>query len=156
MMQQKISIAVLSLLAAASHVALADDGVELATAAEELDMLVPGANVGQTALPTPDSEGTTRRVHATVGFDLTGAYFSRGLRQEDRGILFQPYATFGFDVVQSEAWNLQLYAGTWNSVHDRKTAAGTSDNTLAKWYEADAYFNANAEFGKWSAGIQYG
>lgn len=133
-----------------------DDALmSLASVSEESEMLV-GPNVGATALPVPQATDAERRVHATVGLDVTNAYFSRGLRQEDRGIIFQPYGTFGLDVVKSDSWNLEVYAGMWHSVHDRKTNAGTSDGTLAKWYEADAYFGANVGMGDWTVGVQYG
>ncbi len=149
----KASIVVLSVIAGTAR---AEDGVTLASAMEAMEYFASGPNVGEIALPTPEPSTTDRRVTVLAGLDVTNAYFSRGLRQEDRGVIVQPYATVGVDFVRSEEWTAQAYVGTWNSVHDRKTGAGTTDQTRAKWYEADLYFGVEVEHGAWSLGLQYG
>ncbi|MFO0856217.1 MAG: hypothetical protein U0640_02530 [Phycisphaerales bacterium] len=161
------SCALLVLIAGA---AIAQDGVEITNVPEMSEFMLPGPNVGNETLPTPKHDHEPRevdgkpvphemeahRVHMTLGLDLTGAYYSRGLRQEDRGVIAQPYATVGLDFFRGEDWNWQAYVGTWNSIHDRKTGAATPDESRAAWYEADAYFGVTAETGKWTLGAQYG
>lgn len=160
-----------ALIVTVAGAAIAQDGVEVSSVPELPEMMLPGPNVGEDNLPTPkhdheherDAEGRpvphemeAHRLHVTLGLDVTGAYYSRGLRQEDRGILGQPYATVGFDFYRGDDWSWQAYVGTWNSVHDRKTGAATSDESRRSWYEADAYFGVTAEAGEWSLGVQYG
>ncbi len=154
------SCALLVLIAGA---AIAQDGVEVTNVPEMAEFMLPGPNVGEDRLPTPKmpeetatAEAPARRILVTLGLDLTNAYYSRGLRQEDRGVIAQPYATVGLDFFRGEDWNWQAYVGTWHSIHDRKTAAGTSDESRAPWYEADAYFGVIAETGNWTLAAQYG
>lgn len=109
-----------------------------------------------TADTTASSPDEDRRVHLVAGIDFTNAYYSRGLRQEDRGILWQPFATVGIDVIKTDDYTLTPYVGTWHSFHDRATGSGTDDGTLDKWYEADFYFGVNAAAGSWTFGVQYG
>lgn len=131
-----------------------------------------GPNMDRDLLPTPVREpkgdqpstpaadeaaaADDQRVRLVAGIDFTNAYYSRGLRQEDRGILWQPFATVGIDVIRTDDYTLTPYVGTWNSFHDRATGSGTTDGTLDKWYEADFYFGINAVRGAWTFGAQYG
>lgn len=139
------------------------------------DEYASGPNLDRDLLPTPvreprrdadkpsDATAPTtaeveddRRVHLVAGIDFTNAYYSRGLRQEDRGVLWQPFATIGIDVIRTDDYTLTPYIGTWHSFHDRATGSGTDDGTLDKWYEADFYFGVNATKGAWTFGAQYG
>lgn len=110
-------------------------------------------NTSSAEQPTEDDES---RVSLIAGIDFTNAYYSRGLRQEDRGLLWQPFATVGIDVIRTDDYTLTPYIGTWHSFHDRATGSGTDDGTLDKWYEADFYFGVNATKGAWTFGAQYG
>lgn len=163
-------LAAITLVCASGGFARADDGVELSNVPEMAELFAPGPNVGEERLPIPKPpappkeppteqaplEAPARRVHLTLGLDFTNAYYSRGLRQEDRGVIAQPYATVGLDFYRSQDWNLQAYLGTWNSLHDRKTGSTTEDSTLANWYEADAYFGLTADYERWTFGAQFG
>jgi hypothetical protein len=163
-------LAAVALVTTSGGLASGDDGVELSNVPEMMEMFAPGPNVGEERLPIPKPpappkeapaehapvEAPARRLHLTLGVDFTNAYYSRGLRQEDRGVIAQPYATAGLDFYRSDTWNLQAYLGTWNSLHDRKTGSGTNDSTLENWYEADAYFGLTAEYESWTLGAQYG
>lgn len=162
-------LAAVALVPTSGGLAKADDGIELSNVPEMMEMFAPGPNVGEERLPIPKTpappkepaeqasdEEPSRRLHFTLGVDFTNAYYSRGLRQEDRGVIAQPYATVGLDFYRSDDWNLQAYLGTWNSLHDRKTGSGTEDSTLENWYEVDAYFGLTAEYDRWTLGGQYG
>lgn len=146
-----------------------DEGSSLAAAAEFSLEALPGPNTGDAALPKPllprplgvepgDEAPTfnTGAVHLSLGMDLSNAYFYRGLRIEDDGLIAQPWATVGMDLVNNDTWTLQAIAGSWNSWHDEETDAGTDDGTLASWYESDIYFGLTAATGNWEVGAQYG
>ncbi|MFN5944649.1 MAG: hypothetical protein ACK5ZG_09445 [Phycisphaerae bacterium] len=77
-----------------------------------------GPNMDRDLLPTPvrepkaDGEASQTgepaeteddsRVSLIAGIDFTNAYYSRGLRQEDRGVLWQPFATVGIDIIRTD------------------------------------------------------
>jgi hypothetical protein len=145
-----------------------DEGPAVANVAEfNLDTLT-GPNVGEPTLPrppapspieiTPEEEPAinTGAVHLSLGIDFTNAYFFRGLRQEDEGFLAQPWATVGFDIVNSDDWSLQAYVGTWNSLHTEETGAADTEDMIGMWYESDAYLGLTAATGAWELGAQYG
>jgi hypothetical protein len=162
----------LSMVSSVATRAFAQDEVANVLESAELDMS-SGPNAGRPQLPTPPGPepkavevGTTEKpadeevnrgaVHFSAGVDFTNAYYSRGLRQEDRGFIAQPYANVGIDLIQNDSWTLQSYVGTWNSVHDRATGADSEDDSLKKWYEADLYFGLTATLEDWTIGAQYG
>ena len=161
--------AVAAFFAAASHAAAQDNGSSLANAAEFNMELLAGPNTGEPALPTPppprslelqepavEPPVNTGAIHLSLGLDLTNAYFSRGLRQEDEGFIAQPWATVGLDLLNNDAWSLQAYAGSWNSLHTEETGAANTEDSIGKWYESDAYFGLTASTGNWELGAQYG
>lgn len=96
------------------------------------------------------------RLHFSAGVDFANAYYYRGIRQEDRGVMVQPWATLGIDIYKTDAFTLTPYIGTWNSFHDRATGAAQNDQLDDKWYESDIYFGATLVAGKWTVGAQYG
>jgi len=158
-----------SALVVTSGAVAQDDGSSLANAAEFNMELLSGPNTGEPALPTPPpprSLGSDESaaeppvnagaVHLSIGLDLTNAYFSRGLRQEDEGFIAQPWATVGFDLLNNDEWSLQAYAGSWNSLHTEETGAANTEDATGKWYESDAYFGLTATTGNWELGAQYG
>lgn len=154
-----------------------DDGAQ--ASASELEVMLSGPTTSDPVLPKPpapkpsaaldaspssadggdadteDQGPNTGAIHLTAGVDFTNAYYWRGYRQEDRGFIFQPYASVGVDVWQGEEWAMQAFVGTWNSVHDRATLASSTDEVIKKWYESDYYFGLTASVGKWTLTAQY-
>lgn len=135
------------------------------------DEFASGQNMDRDLLPTPikraddkpadaqaepDKAGDESRLHFSAGVDFANAYYYRGIRQEDRGVMVQPWATLGIDIYKTDDFTLTPYIGTWNSFHDRATGAAQNDQLDDKWYESDIYFGATLVTGKWTLGAQYG
>lgn len=94
------------------------------------------------------------RLTATVGLDITTAYYFRGLRQEDDGVIAQPYAELALALHRWEGGTLGFGLGLWNSIHgDTGTAADGS--STPNWYEADLYLGPTLELGRLTLGATY-
>jgi hypothetical protein len=89
----------------------------------------------------------------TGGLDWTSAYFFRGYNQEDTGLILQPYLTVTTELTSNDSFTLNAYLGTWNSFHDKKTAA--SGNGNSSWYESDLFGGLDFVFGKFTIGTVY-
>lgn len=120
---------------------------------------VVGGAAPAMAQQDPHSEATQpaaeAAMNASIGVDLTTAYYFRGLRQEDRGFIVQPYFTVGMDAFSGEGWSSNLSLGVWNSFHDRATGSDSPDDTISKWYEADFLIGPSVTLGRWTLGAQY-
>lgn len=91
----------------------------------------------------------------SLGADVTNAYYFRGLLQEDSGFIVQPWADLAFDIYRSDDTSVNLQAGSWNSFHGEATDAGTSDEFVEHWYEADLYVGMGATLGPWTVDALY-
>jgi hypothetical protein len=107
------------------------------TVAEEEEAVAP---------PCPECEvPNSGRISFNAGVDFTNKYFFRGMRQQDRGRIVQPWANVDVSLYESDgalsSW--KVYGGTWNSDHSRdQTESGPET-----WYETDLY--AGMRFGLW-------
>lgn len=163
-----LSLAFVLLAGTATSAFAQDDGSQVANVPDFFPEALVGPNTGETALPKPPPPSpiaiepgeepgvNTGAIHLSLGIDFTNAYFSRGLRQEDKGFLAQPWATVGFDLVNNDDWTLQGYVGVWNSLHSKKTGAANTEESISTWYESDAYFGLTGTTGNWELGAQYG
>ena len=77
------------------------------------------------------------KVSLEAGFDVTSAYYFRGIFQEDDDFIIQPYAGITFDLYEGEGLinSASLYLSTWNSVHTGPTGSGSGGP--GSWYESD-------------------
>lgn len=105
--------------------------------------------------PTEEQGPNGGRLHFSFGLDITNAYFFRGIRQEDEGVLFQPSASLAIDLYKSDAVTLQGNLGTWNSLHSKATGASTNDDLVKRWYEEDISAGLTAVCGKFTFGGTY-
>jgi len=71
----------------------------------------------------------------SASFDITNAYFFRGLRQDDTGLIMWPAADVGVRLF--DAAGPVLHVGTWNSLNTG--LAGSDGPTHRLWYESDFY-----------------
>jgi hypothetical protein len=96
-----------------------------------------------------------QRWHIGFGADFASAYFFRGIRQETKGFICQPYVDFAVDVYRSEnaTWSLKL--GMWNSYHGAATLSTSSDSFLENCYECDMYAGVGLATGKWAFDARY-
>lgn len=101
----------------------------------------PPAQTAPTTPPAADKGPNTGRISLNGGVDWASAYFFRGVRQEDSGFIFQPYAELGLKLVESAGpmSNLTLSVGTWNSFHTNGSTGPGCDACAdpKMWYEAD-------------------
>jgi len=79
------------------------------------------------------------RLSGTVQADFTNAYYFRGIRQEDEGFIFEPWAELYYNLYKSDDGpirNLTIGGGVWNSFHSEETGHQQSPKSL---YETDWY-----------------
>lgn len=72
-----------------------------------------------------------------LNLDFTNAYFYRGIRREDQGLIVQPAARFMANLHRGEDWRIDGFLATWNSFHSEKTGARTHGDFTDTWYECD-------------------
>jgi hypothetical protein len=95
----------------------------------------------------------TGGIMLTGGFDIPCAYFFRGYNQEDSGFIFQPYATIGFNLSDTDALDVNFYTGIWNSFQSKKTLG--EEGNPESWYEADLYAGLDFIWSKFTLGFVY-
>jgi hypothetical protein len=106
------------------------------------------------AAPAAPPAGTDR-VTFSGAIDFSNAYFFRGIRQEDEGLVNQPYADLGAVLYESTGALRSVTAnfGTWNSLHSGPTGADHPDRSFG--YETDFYAGVTFAVGTWKPGVLY-
>lgn len=94
-------------------------------------LLIGAAAFVATPVNAQEEGPNTGKVSFTSGFDITTAYWFRGMAQENQGFIIQPWLDMTVDIFECEDWSVAATVGTWNSVH--------SDSPSEDWYEADFY-----------------
>lgn len=120
--------------------------------------------LGGLATGTAYAQPNTGKVSFTTGADLSHAYLFRGIKQERKGLVAQPYADINFNVYSDDdgsGLNGVTYTlGTWNSLHtgpsgsDRPSTDPRPAN-VRSWYESDFYTGFTLAIDNWEAGITY-
>jgi hypothetical protein len=88
-----------------------------------------------------DKGPNTGRISISAGTDVTTDYYFRGIIQETRDYIVQPYGELTFklwDGVPAFS-DLALTFGTWNSLHGGPTGIRGDGNDPKVWYESDFY-----------------
>ncbi len=101
----------------------------------------------------PQINGEAKIWSLSGGVDFTNQYFFRGIKQEDQGLITQPYGELAikfYEGSEGKAVNsLSVFGGNWNSIHSGPTghddATGTRDNPKS-WYESDFYGGVRGTF----------
>jgi hypothetical protein len=105
-----------------------------------------------------DKRPNTGRISISAGVDVTTDYYFRGIVQETRDYIVQPYGDLTFrlwDGVPAFG-NLALTIGTWNSLHGGPTGVEGPNTDPQLWYESDFYTKVGwTMFEDFSAGIIY-
>ena len=93
------------------------------------------------AAETAETKPNTGRVSLSAGVDWTTDYYFRGIRQEDKDWIFQPYGDLTFKLVEGTPalGNLGLTVGLWNSLHGGPTGVDGNRTDPDLWYESDFY-----------------
>ncbi len=96
-------------------------------------------------------------VSLTAGFDITTAYFFRGIGQENNGFIIQPWVDVGFSLYEGDGTigSVAVNVGVWESLHDAKTFH-SPDSHPDNWYEADYYVGITVGLlDKWTTSFVY-
>jgi hypothetical protein len=105
-----------------------------------------------------DKGPNTGRLSLSGGIDFPTDYYFRGIVQETRDYIIQPYGDLTFklwDGVPAFS-NLALTIGTWNSLHGGPTGIEGPNTDPKIWYESDFYTKVGwTMFENFSAGIIY-
>lgn len=92
-------------------------------------------------------------VGVQLNLDFTNAYFYRGIRQQDKGLIVQPAARLTTRLVDSGDFKLDGFIGTWNSFGPN---SGSQTGSLVEdWYESDLYAGFTLTRGKLSLTTSY-
>ena len=73
-----------------------------------------------------------------IGVNVVTAYFSRGILQENQGLIAQPYLDLYFKLYEGDGFinKVSLILGIWSSIHSNNTGA-LPGSTTKSWYEFD-------------------
>jgi hypothetical protein len=104
------------------------------------------------AAPTP-TETAGSAISVQLNLDFTSAYFYRGIRQQDKGLIVQPAVRITTRLLDDAELKLDGFVGTWNSFGPN---AGTRSGGLTEdWYESDLYGGFTLTHGKLSLTTSY-
>jgi hypothetical protein len=86
-----------------------------------------------------------------LGVDFTSNYISRGIPQENQGLIGQPYVDLYFKLYEGSGAlsKVSLNLGAWSSVHSHKPA-GLGSTSVRGWYEFDYSVGLTLQFGNFS------
>lgn len=86
-------------------------------------------------------ETTTKSIFSgDLGVNFVSEYISRGVMQENQGLIAQPYADLYVSLYEGTDFinKVQLNLGVWSSFHDKHTGAGAvGPKHRTAWYEFD-------------------
>jgi hypothetical protein len=92
-------------------------------------------------------------ISVQLSLDFTNAYFYRGIRQQDKGLIVQPAARVTAQLVDDADLKLDGFIGTWNSFGPN---GGTQTSALVdNWYESDVYAGFTLTHGQLSLTTSY-
>ena len=92
----------------------------------------------------------------TSGVDLTTQYFFRGIVQETKGAILQPWVELTTPITPPTGdVGIDLTIGLWNSLHTGDTGTGGGTTDPRAWYESDFYLGLGAQAGKVAAAVTY-
>lgn len=100
-------------------------------------------------------EPNSGHVALTAGFDVTSAYFFRGIRQDEKGFIAWPAGDLGITLHEGEGAlkSAAVNLGIWNSLHSGPTGSDGPSEKL--WYESDFYAGLTLGFNAVSVGATY-
>lgn len=97
--------------------------------------------------PEEEADGPNQgRVSLLIQNDFTNAYIFRGIMNEKKGFIWQPWAELWFSLYESDEGpfrSLSFGTGIWNSVQSEKTLAQHDPKVV---YETDVYPMFNIDF----------
>jgi hypothetical protein len=103
--------------------------------------------VGITAPTRAEEAGPNLgRLSLSAGVDVPTDYYFRGILQEDRDYIIQPYGELSVKLYEGKGplTTLAFALGLWNSLHGGPTGVGGPNADPRLWYEADFYTRLSA------------
>jgi hypothetical protein len=85
------------------------------------------------------------------GIDFTTAYYFRGYKIENSGLIMQPYGTLHLNAIHNDEFSLSPYINTWNSIHSESRDA----DDWKYWAETDVIAGAELSHGNWTLNLSY-
>ena len=101
-------------------------------------------------------EPNSGAISVGTGIDFSHSYYFRGIIQETKGFIAQPYLEAGLALREADSGlqSLSVTAGLWNSLHSEDDAA--FPGAPETWYETDFYASLGFGFADaWSADLTY-
>ena len=97
-------------------------------------------------------------VSAGTGVDFGSSYYFRGIIQETKVFIAQPYLEAGLTLFEGDGAlnSLSVTAGTWSSLHSGPSGSGVAPGDPQMWYETDFYASLGLGLAEtWSADVTY-
>ncbi|MFT4515934.1 MAG: hypothetical protein ACI89X_004753 [Planctomycetota bacterium] len=121
-----------------------------------VSLLLPGVLIAQGNASFQERvDARNEAISGSLGFDFTSQYFFRGLRQENQGVIAQPWINLGINVHEGDGTlrNLNVVMGQWNSLHDGPTGSGGGGGI---WTESRFYLGVEGQINeRWHVGLRY-
>jgi len=93
-------------------------------------------------------------MHGSIGVDFGSQYFFRGIIQESRGSIVQPWVDVAIPFAKDGNTSWSFLTGVWNSLHNGPT--GSRTHGQSSYYELDLYAGLGVEFAEnWSSSLTY-
>ncbi len=115
----------------------------------------PASPPPEAAPESEEAQDEASPFHITLGVDVTNAYFGRGIFQEDRAAILQPFLEADFTLLEEDDFSLAITAGLWNSLH-RMQVGNTADQVfLTRLYEHDWSAGFRVSLDRWTADLSW-
>lgn len=117
----------------------------------------PTTDIAEASDPVAADDSGDSRVGLSAGIDWGSQYWFRGIVQETKELIMQPWAEVGISLYSGDGAvsGVGLSVGLWNSFHTGPTRVA-STATVRGWYESDFYAGvAMSLFGQLSVGLSY-
>lgn len=108
-----------------------------------------------TAESAEDAEVSGSPFHLTLGVDVTSAYFGRGIFQEDRAAILQPFLEADLSLLRKDDFSLALTAGLWSSLHRMQVGGSVDEMFLTRLYEHDWTAGFRVSLDRWTADLTW-
>lgn len=122
-------------------------------ASETSSQAASPSNGEQSSAPQQPQTAIGSAISVQLNLDFTNAYFYRGIRQQDKGLIVQPAARLTTRLVDDTEFQLDGFIGTWNSFGPN---GGTQTGALVEdWYESDLFAGFTLTHAKLSLTTSY-
>lgn len=115
--------------------------------------VTPEPETPATAPAAATVEAVGSAISVQLNLDFTNAYFYRGIRQQDNGLIVQPAARITTRLVDDAEFKLDGFIGTWNSFGPN--GGMQTGGLIEDWYESDLYAGFTLTHGKFSLTTSY-